>query len=302
MSHDLFFYRPEKQSFDIESVADFFRNRLYFKKPKMLKDGFQIWYEHPNTGVYFSFDYAPPGEDSSIEVSAPLDHCNTGITFTLNYIRPSFFAYEAIPEVEAFAETFRLVVLDPQSDPGDKPNQPGLIRADDLIASWQAGNTAAVKIHQIQGTPPHYMNAEKTHLWWRYMQRIPELQEQLAQQAFVPEIFLFQRQTEKELFTAVTWTDAIPQVFPQTDYIIIVRQKPGLLNSLRKPEIGFIAAKSLYRQISDYLEAFHGPVPHMQILKPEKAKLTNNIFATLTTDELSDIERIAPDQFVDVRP
>jgi hypothetical protein len=110
--------------------------------------------------VYCDFSYSPLDANE-------LEGCgSTGLTFNLNYRRPSFFAFETMPVVEAFCKHFNLVIEDPQQE----TVQP--VDATRLIASWRAHNAKAMsairEVTKEEAMDLHYLPAERATDWWRY--------------------------------------------------------------------------------------------------------------------------------------
>ena len=196
MSYDLFFYRKEKSTPDVERIISYFKNRKYFKVPRSTKGDFQIWYENEDTGVYFSFDYKYPHKKEDNEDYTTTGYYNTGFSFTLNYAKPSFFAYEAMPIVETFVNEFQLLIADPQDEPKDDINRPKHYQADELIRSWERVNRATFIANEEIRAAKSYMPREKSRLWWQYTKEKNRLQEQLGGEIFVPAIFIFKKQRD----------------------------------------------------------------------------------------------------------
>ncbi len=114
MSYDLFL---KSESLTADEFESYFNSR-----PHYTLNGDQAFYENEDTGVYFSFDYAP-------------DELGT-VAFNLNYYRPHFFGLEAAPEVEAFVWAFNLTIDDPQIE----GMSDGPFSVDGLLRGWNAGN------------------------------------------------------------------------------------------------------------------------------------------------------------------
>ena len=225
MSYDLFFCRRQSQPLSLKHVIKYFRKKRYFKVPLFAKKIFQIQYNNKDTGVYFCFDYVHRNDRETDENIIPSDWHDTGFCFTLNYLRPTFFAYEAMPIVEEFANEFQLFIADAQDERSHGPIVPNLCHSNELIESWKRSNVTAVKAHQKLHGDINYMPEEQSRLWWQYSREKSRLQKQLGCTIFVPSIFIFKKQKEPGLLTAISWTEGISQVFPESDYIIIIRNQ-----------------------------------------------------------------------------
>src|SRR5262245_20463321 len=108
MSYDLYFLsRSVGRGLSRDEFAGYFSDRNKYQVSES-----QALYSNEDTGVYFTFDYAEPGEDS--ESQAEGDPPMLPVTFNMNYFRPHIFGLEAEPEVAAFVSNFNLTVSDPQ--------------------------------------------------------------------------------------------------------------------------------------------------------------------------------------------
>src|SRR5687768_16303098 len=120
MSYDLYFATGSKPRAE-DAFFDHFRER-----PNNAIEGCQAWYRNDDTGVYFLFESADPTDEAMEDA---IEHW---ATFNLNYLRPHFFASEALPELEAFVSELELTVHDPQIDGmGD-----GSFSADGFLRGW----------------------------------------------------------------------------------------------------------------------------------------------------------------------
>lgn len=114
MSFDLYFCwrKPERINSDevrawAQRIDSFTRNKA------------ELWYSNLNTGVYFSFDFeAAPPKSPEDGPDVPPGHFDSGLSFNMNYVRPSYFAFEAMPIVEELTCRFGLSVLNPQESSG----------------------------------------------------------------------------------------------------------------------------------------------------------------------------------------
>src|SRR5258705_5493244 len=132
MSFDLNFCRLDGSLLVISELQEYFAALALFQVNDTEDGGAQFWYQNDATGVYCDFSYSPHDANE-------LEGCgSSGLTFNLNYARPSFFAYETMPLVEAFCERFNLMVEDPQQETVQPANTARLIR------SWRAHNAGAV--------------------------------------------------------------------------------------------------------------------------------------------------------------
>src|SRR4029453_9421621 len=106
MSFDLHFFREDHSLPAIAELKEYFAAFGLFKTTDAEDGRVQFWYQNEATGVYCDFSYSPP------DAAALEGYGAGGLSFNLNYVRPSFFAYETMPLVEAFCRRFNLDVED----------------------------------------------------------------------------------------------------------------------------------------------------------------------------------------------
>lgn len=214
MSYDLYFHARPAPSAD--DFVEYFSER-----PKYKVSATRARYENADTGVYFSFDFVHDRDQSVHGVEgAPAELDKRWASFELNYYRPSVFALEAAPELEAFVERFGSGVRDPQVDGmGESFSTEGFLRA------WTQGNRFAVSaIHSDAGVPAPSTRAKaELQSIWRWNIDRQRLQADVGACVFVPKIvFLSAHGT---LQSASVWPDAITAVLPKTDCVLVVRDR-----------------------------------------------------------------------------
>jgi hypothetical protein len=142
---------------------------------------------------------------------------NSGLSFGLNYLRPHFFADEALIELMAIVDSFGLIADDPQIDGmGSGPFQP-----DAFVSGWEAGNRFAsqsVDLGDLVALPRPTIAA----MWsWNYGRS--SYQEALGELVFVPRIFVIS--VDGNPGTALAWIDGIAIALPAVDYLILGRDQ-----------------------------------------------------------------------------
>ena len=227
MSFDLYFCRRQNCIFEPGPLLSKLRTIPRFSIHSNSPEKFQAWYENEETGVYFSLELGPvesePPEDSPV----PTEYLYTGLSFNLNLVRPSFFAREAMPFVERLCDEFQLLVFDPQQPTDETSQGPRKLTKSQLIASWERSNRWVVPA--VYGTgdldePSYrYYSREKADFWWEYQIGRSALQSHFGNDVWVPAISLLAK--ERQIYGAVLWSDALPQVFPECDFIIIQKTK-----------------------------------------------------------------------------
>ncbi len=165
MSYDLFL-GPRSAQFERRRFADYFGSRDHYQLSE--QDAF---YQNPDSGVYFGFEFAPVPKDSQ-EQSLP-------VSFNINFFRPSYFILEAELEVSALVRHFGLIVFDPQVDGMEE----GEYQSDLLIKGWNGGNLCAFAtfLKKIGSTFRAYPTmVERRTKWCVFSGRCPPMPENLS--------------------------------------------------------------------------------------------------------------------------
>jgi hypothetical protein len=210
VSYDLFM-TPRTGEIDRERFTAYFAGRPHYKA-----EGDQAWYQNEDTGTYFGFEY-------STEAAQPL-------SFNINFIRPSYFAKEAEPEVNAVVRAFDLVVEDPQIDGMGT----GEYSSDKFLAGWATGNAFGLKsiagkqaAHTLHTLPA----AEIERIWLWNLER-HRRQAELGEAYFVPRIIFLE--VEGMVRSAAVWPDALPCLIPRVEHLIIHRDQLAPRRLFRK--------------------------------------------------------------------
>lgn len=201
MSYDLFL-KSESATLTEDHFESYFSAR-----PHYTLNSSQAFYENEDTGVYFSFDYAP--DEMGV------------VAFNLNYYRPHFFGLEAAPEVGAFIAAFNLTIDDPQTDGmGEGP-----FSVDGFIRGWNAGNRFGYRAILSRDDRPAtqvYPTSELERIW-RWNLNRAALQNRMGEALFVPKFMFFKGGTQAR--SAVVWPDACPIFMPKADIVIVLRDE-----------------------------------------------------------------------------
>jgi len=297
MSHDLHFFTREPRIID-PSLLIAWAGKFARLTTKLSDTGLQFAYRNPDTGVHFTLNFeTAAGDDSD---SALPDGCfRTGIAFSLTYGRPTYFAFESMPLVEDLAQGFDLLVMDAQAQSA----RPGPCNVDELIRSWRDNNRRAVRTMATQGLIDsfYYLPEEKAELFWAYRSQRAGYAKQLGDEVFVPEIFLFAPEDRRECVTTVSWNGYFPMIFPQVDYLVLVRRNRawfGLGKAVEKVE--FAPAPRVLEQIAGALAPFGG-TDGLSILTPDQARRHARTFRRIAGEPFADaFSSVALDAFIDV--
>ena len=291
MSFDLYFCRKNNSIPAIPELKEYFLALPHFNVSDVDASGVQFWYENEITGVYCDFSYSPLD-------AKEVEGCgSSGLTFNLNYLRPSFFAYETMPLVEAFCKRFDLVVEDSQEETVEPAD------AERLIVSWRSHNARAVRVmiqtadeHEIE---MHYLPEHRATEWWRYTSVQQRIEDAVTEDIFVPSVMVLRGPTKK-LFTLLLWPNGIAQFFPPCDYVYVQREKKRLFKT--KDERGLVPYRSVLETIEPLLDEYEFHDLHIKYLSPDKAAEAEPLVQTLNLEpiDLSQYGQVPSDKFHDV--
>ena len=291
MSFDLYFCRENNSIPSIAELKEYFSMASpFFKVNDPDAGGVEVWYHNEATGVYCSFSYSP------LDAQELEGFGSSGLSFNLNYLRPSFFAYETMPLVEAFCKRFDLLVEDSQEETVHHGN------AEQLIASWCAHNTSATRMMMVQKEEDielDYFPEQRATEWWRYMSVKEAIQTAVGEDIFVPALWLLM-DADKRLFTMILWSKGIPQFFPPCDYVYVEREKKRLFRT--KEEAGVVRYESVLKTLEPVLDDYVFGGFQLKYLRPENEEKVSSVVQTL---DLAPIDlpvhnRVASDGFHDV--
>ncbi len=293
MSYDLYFCTKPDKKVSKGDISEYLTGLPHITEEWI--------YQNPNTGVYFSFSYSPQS-GNEVESVIPSEYNDTNLGFNLNYNRPKFFADEAMPFVEQLCNEFGLLVIDPQGDEIRSHGSPKKASAEHLRESWIQSNKRALSIYQRQGKSPAYIPRGKATDWWKYQFHREKIQASLGDSIFAPGIFLFADSENNEVTTAITWSEAIPFVFPGCDMVIIVRNEQKRFSG-RKPQTaikGWLDANDVRKKLSERIQKVETEIGFLPALLPDKSHEVKSLFLGLETRPISErYIRIAPDSMID---
>jgi hypothetical protein len=288
MGYDLYFCRRTPGLVSIDDAQHWADKHTCFERTTDQ----QLWYENPDTGVYFSLDFVE-------ETDSPLPEgwSQAGVVFNLNYARPTFFSLEAMPIVEDLARAFELCVFDPQTE-----QAPGPPDVNALVAAYRVGNEQAAHLWAQKDSAQHpalYMARDRARYWWEYQKGKAHLESELeARDIFVPKLMLLRRAGSRRVQTALTFTPGVHMIVPEFDTAVIVRKKKRLLLG-KKDEVGNVSAETLLGEIGEYLEEFDSN-RKLRVLPKKNAEAVAEILArTEVVSGLTGFTQARSDEFQD---
>ena len=283
MSYDLYF-QPRAGDFDAAKFEAYFTGRPNYE----FKSG-QAFYSNEDTGVYFYFEL---GETQATdEEGSPEQDCP--VAFNMNFFRPSYFAFEAAPEVTAFVKAFDMTIHDPQVDGMGI----GEFEVQRFVTGWNKGNEIGYGaiLNDPEFSPPATLPTSTQHYMWRWNFGRNRLQATLGEDVYVPPILVFRK--AGDVVTATLWPDAIPIAVPEVDYFLVGRDELAPRRFLRRAK-DLVAVKR--ERVMPELEAHRSP-QHREhfVLGYGKAPKQLADFVTALPAGDPEIERLGLDQVLD---
>jgi hypothetical protein len=235
MSYDLYFTRPRITQ---SQFFEYFAARQHCE----VADA-QVCYHNQDTGVYFLVDYNEEEGDPDVIPSVA--------SLTLNYFRPHAFALEAVDEISTFVEHFGFSIHDPQNGGmGDGPfDREGFLKA------WNHGNEfgyAAILTGENAPQRVFSYPTERLESIWKWNAAKASVQESLSEDQFVPRVFFMN--IGGRVFSAAVWPDAISELVPQVDFLVIGRDElaPKSLFGGKKKDQILVPMRDLMVDLKDF--------------------------------------------------
>lgn len=168
MSFDLYFCRREEADVSPDELRQWIAKHENFTEYDF-EENLGFLYENEDTGVNFSIaqgfpDWLPGGsrEEEELPLFTP-GVFPVSIDVRINVIRPSFFAHEAMPLMVDLADSFDLLMGNPQFD----DNESEIEEADtEIDTAWEEGKTPP-RFPEHEMEPRLYSSAELIADWER---------------------------------------------------------------------------------------------------------------------------------------
>jgi len=297
MSFDLFFCWLRKERIDFASVCRQAESWGHFERTDR-----QLWYRNEDTGVYFSLDFEAESPNEGQRPDIPEGYFDTGLSFNLNFNRPSYFGYEAMPIVEHLASSFALSAFDPQASDSEHLLLPK-VNADDLLRSWLSNNRNAILTmieHAGLSTPPQ-MSLEKSMYRWNYSKNKRTLEERCGEQIFVPTLSPVRRSGSSHAQLAFAYTQNVPCLVPDSDWVLVVRKKKAHFWSAAESEVGVLSASRFRELAVESLRDFDSNDLSMRVIPLETSFRVSKVIQSCEFEfPKQEFEVLAPDEFVDI--
>ena len=297
MSFDLYFCWNKNERIDFQLVIDWAQRFGDFRHEKN-----QLWYQSEATGVYFSFDFDPDLSTDPEEARVPQEVFDTGLSFNLNYNRPSYFALEAMPAVEDLCHRFGLSAYDPQARDGNSLREPPDVDAHALVESWRPSNLWAIGALIDQSEKPNvsFMSAEKSLYMWKYLRIREKLQDLCGEDVFVPKLVPVSHESTT-VNPGFVCTQGIPTLLPNSDWVIVMREKKSLFRLKDKEkEVGILARRTFDELVGKHFQKFDSAEFAAPIIGPESVEQVGRALKAVDMLDRNEFKILAYDSFVDV--
>ncbi|MDP4093197.1 MAG: hypothetical protein Q8920_07525 [Bacillota bacterium] len=293
MSFNLYFYKKKEAPEPGKAMLSEYFKKLHCFTVKTGDNGSEeFFYSNEETGVYFSFYYSK----NESRPDFPDNYSYTGISLSIGCCRPVFFALEAMPVVESVQVDLGFIIQNPLEDTKTTVKY----SQEELVQAWEKQNQAEIRAKGKEANLK-YLSREMSLDIWKYSREKEKIQKDLGGKYYVPKIYIIHNKETGELERAISWPEAIPQVIPECEYVIVSRTKPGFLGFRKKSQVGILKYDYLMSKIHKYLNIFDGPLPGMKILNPFNKLYVLSVFMHMKISGIDKIEAIPMDGFVDVR-
>jgi len=207
MSYDLYFTKPRITR---EQFTAYFRARRNCKL-----SGKQCMCQNQDAGVYFAIDYNEPN-------GAETDSVDSTASLSLNYYRPHIFGLEAAAEIAAFIDHFGFSIHDPQLE----GMADGPFSREGFLKGWNYGNEFAYSAMLRSDNPPQRvwtLPGARLEAVWKWNHDKFRVQDSFGEDRFVPRVFFMI--VAGRLVSVAVWPDAISELVPDVDYLLIGRDE-----------------------------------------------------------------------------
>lgn len=289
MSFDLFFYKRKDDAITEDDVAAYLNENIGANS----NNSEQWLYENPNTGVYFLIDRNEPNDlDEGFE-----DFTDLNFSFNLNYFRPTYFGLESFSIVEKLVTNLGLYVFDPQG----KEDGPKKIKPGQLHNEWSRQNDWWAK-EKFKEFDSKYLPLEKANYIWWFQRHKRQMEEELTEDIFIPNIIILENKQDGQLYTVCVWPEHVSIMLPKVDYLIIKQVYRSFFKEVEKA--GMISYNTIIEKVGSAFEdvEYYGNI--LKVLKPGNAQAITKQYNNLKIiSSVADFgSRVGLDGFVNSKP
>jgi len=258
----------------------------HFSGVKKTDNGFEAIYHNKDTEATatFAFNRRDAGREGNYQ-----GYSYTGLSMKVDYIRPFYYGYEAAMVAEAICNRFGMSTSDPQSS----EEAPKSRTMAEIFSSWDRRNTDSVRdmINRTKGDGGETvgslpdvgsrMSRESSRAYWEYLYNHNKIARYIDDHnisAYLPTwIFVFQRNTDKKLLTAMPFMEGVNYVVPKCDLFEVTWENHS--------KSGIVKYETLLSQIRDKLHPLGMPGMDLQYLDKEGADQIRGILHSLDLEE-----------------
>src|SRR5262249_13570711 len=136
---------------------------------------------------------------------------------------------------------------------------------------------------------------------WRYGKAKEDLQRTCGEGVYVPSLVPVQRKGDTRAARATAYTEGLPTIIPECEWVFIVRRKKGIFRSKKKHDVAALSFETFREALAGYVKPFRWQGPDVQIISPESAEKAGRIISAIDhTLPRSEFEVIGMDSFVDI--
>lgn len=203
--YQLSFVSPNVVTPDREALERYFARRRHYA----ITPG-KAAYLNDETGVSFAFEPVAPQPTISGQP-------RVWARFALDFVRPSFFAEEAVRELEPFVAEFGDAVQDAEDTTHVNFSSASFLKA------WELGNRSECGPLRGEASAQQLtMTRSRLLSVWRWNYERRDLQQREGDAIFVPRVWFVR--VGNEVATAAIWPDAMAIRAPQVDYVLFSRE------------------------------------------------------------------------------
>jgi hypothetical protein len=272
MSYDLYFYKKQDNNVSKKEIFKYLEENNVKKEDPAHTN---YVYENESTGVYFIIEDDVVGEDfnEKEEIKNFEGFESLNFALLLNNIRPDFFGKETSFFVDKLVKKFDLYTFDFIDDLIFKPKE------GEIYERWSEPNKQ-FSLKPDFADSLFFYPLERSNKIWKYSFCLKEMQDELGGNYYVPNVFYIKDKDTNKVITVTTWTDHIPTVIPEVDFIMLNQITKGFFKNTNKSVI--VSYDTLMKQMGNYFEEYKN---NCKIIRPENSSKCGNVFLVLPEEK-----------------
>jgi hypothetical protein len=113
-------------------------------------------------------------------------------------------------------------------------------------------------------------------------------------------LFPVQKKGDKRAYRASVYTEGLPTIVPECEWVFVVRQKKRLFRSKGEPEVTAISVDTFHAALAGCISPFRWQ-PDVQLISPESAEKAGKMIQAVERSlPRSEFEVLGMDSFVDI--